>query len=117
MASGIIKKVPPINDFEGTAVLQWNGTQISFWRNGNVSTLVWNGHESAATSTGAKDVYMTIPEKYRPRITISTIFTDQNNKRFFFLCSASGQAGLHYQLDPITDPTGVYGTLTWVSEH
>lgn len=117
MASGVIKKVPPINDFEGTAVLQWNGTQISLWRNGNTSTLVWNGHESAATSAGKIDVAMTIPEKYRPRITCGAIFTDQNNKRFLFLCQSNGWVGLHYQLDPITTPTGVYGTLTWVGEH
>ena len=117
MASGVIKKVPPINDFEGTAVLQWNGTQISFWRNGNVSTLVWNGHESEATSAARIAIGMTIPEEYRPRVKCTTILTDQNNKRFIFHCLPNGWAGLHYQLDPITTPTGVYGTLTWVSEH
>ena len=113
MANGTIQKLPLTSDYERFGELDWQGTRITAWRNGNMCTLAWNGVESGTIATGAKNQYITIPGKYCPVANATAIFVDQNNKRFIFQCTSNGQAGLYYQLDAVTSATNVYGTLTW----
>lgn len=113
MANGIIQKLPLTNDYERLGRLEWQGTRITIWRNGNMCTLAWEGAENGTIAAGVKNQYITIPEKYCPAEKASAIFVDQNNKRFIFQCTTSGQAGLYYQLDAVTSSTNVYGVLTW----
>lgn len=115
MATGMVK-IPSLQDYELIGTKTWLNTTLQLWRNGHMMTLTWGGNMNTTSTAGAKNQYITIPEAYRPPYTVSSICFDQNGKRFILQASASGSAGIYYQLDAVSSGTGCYGFVSWASK-
>lgn len=116
MASGKLRvRKLPASDYELLGTATWNGTTLRCWRNGRTVTLAWTGGMTAAASSGAVNVYITIPTKYAPPDTFNNIVLSQSGKRFLLAVTYAGYAGLYYQLEATAAGDAACGVFTWAA--
>ena len=90
-----------------------SGMKLLIYNSGNSCTLRLYSNVTEKVLAGQKDVYYMLPEKYRPLKTIVQMCFSQTGKKILLNVKSTGEVGIYYILDEISQGDNVYGLVTW----